>query len=508
MKLNHLFTILIGGAILLSASSCKKYFEPSTAKSEEEALSNADDVQSATIGTYAVLKNPTYVRSIHFLSEYPSDNIAQGQASSDALSNAYRYTHLIDMSHVYNVWQQSYFVINAANRVIAFVPDESNTALRQLKGENLYLRAMMYFNMARVFGRPYPQGDGSFEAVPIVKEDSKEEFPARNTVKEVYDFVIADLIKAAELMTENKNNNFASKEVAYALLSRVYLYKGDNQKAIEFADKVISSNRYTLLQGGNYTNYFKGVPEDNDETIFCIRHIKTENRDFSAIGSMYYSEGGQGATGWAEIYASEQFINFLDLHPGDLRHSFITPYTTTGVIQYPYTVPVATILYNTKLNPKTPMYYINKYNNQEGLTNLSSPVYLRLAEMYLIRAEANAKIGGANSQLALDDVNTIRTRAGLSGTALHTLASIQAAGKTALDIVLEERRLEFAFEGHRTYDLFRNNRPLTRNYPGTHALNNNPTTNITQTVQPTDNRVIFFIPNRERLVNKKLTQNP
>jgi hypothetical protein len=61
---------------------------------------------------------------------------------------------------------------------------------------------------------------------------------------------------------------------------------------------------------------------------------------------------------------------------------------------------------------------------------------------------------------------------------------------------------------YRAYDLFRNNRPLVRNYPGTHALNNTPNTNITQTVLPTDNRVIFFIPNRERLVNKNLTQNP
>lgn len=508
MQTNKLFTILIGSALLLGAASCKKYFEPSTAKSESEALNDADDVQSATIGTYAVLKNPTYVRSIHFLSEYPSDNIAQGQASSDALSNAYRYTHLVDMSHVYNVWQQSYFVINSANRVIAFVPDESTPALRQLKGENLYLRAMMYFNMARVFGRPYTQGDGSNEAVPIVKEDTKEEFPARNTVKEVYDFVISDLQKAAELMSEQKNNNFASKEVALALLSRVYLYKGDNAKAIEYADKVITSNRYVLLQGNAYANYFRGVPEDNQETIFCIRHIKTENRDFSAIGSMYYSEGGQGATGWGEIYASQQYITLLDKNPGDLRHAFISPYTTGGVLAYPYTVPVTTIQYNTRLNPKTPMYYINKYNYQEGLTNLSSPVYLRLAEMYLNRAEANAKAGGGGLQLALDDVNLIRQRAGLSGTALYTLASVAAAGKTVLDVVLEERRLEFAFEGQRPYDLFRNNRALVRDYPGTHALNNTPNTNVNQTIQPTDNRVIYFIPNRERLVNKNLTQNP
>ena len=200
----------------------------------------------------------------------------------------------------------------------------------------------------------------------------------RASVKAVYDQVIADLTKAAELMTESKNNNFASKEVAWALLSRVYLYKEDNAKAIEFANKVITSPRYALQQGDAYRNYFRGVPEDNKETIFCIRHIKTENRDFSAIGSMYYSEGGQGQTGWGEIYASKQFVDFLDQQPADMRHAFISPYTNAGpVLAWPYPVPAPNVRMNTRLVPNTPMYYINKYNYQEGLTNLSSPVYLR-----------------------------------------------------------------------------------------------------------------------------------
>ncbi len=151
------------------------------------------------------------------------------------------------------------------------------------------------------------------------------------------------------------------------------------------------------------------------------------------------------------------------------------------------------------------MYYHIKYNLQEGLINLSSPVYLRLAEMYLIRAEANAKLG--SSQLALDDVNRIRQRAGLSGAKLHTLASIAASGKSALDVVLEERFLELAFEGHRAYDLFRNGRSMVRNYPGTHALNVTPN-NINQTVLATDNRVIHFIPQTEIARNPNLTQNP
>lgn len=502
-----IITILSAALLSTGFISCKKNFEPSTAIDENSALTNPGDIETATIGTYAVLRNPGYVRSGHFLTEYPGDCVAQGQPSSDDLSRAYRYTHTTTSAHEENFWTQAYFVISAANKIIAAIKDDASDDLKQLKGENLFLRAMMHFNLVRVFGRPFPQNNGDNPGVPILSEtitDEQRNTITRSSVKAVYDFVIADLLKSADLMNEQKNNNFASKEVAYALLSRVYLYEGDNNNAIKYADLVINSGRYALLQGQNYQSYFKNAPEDNAETIFAIRHTKTQNQDFSAIGSMYYSgggpdgtqdatvPGGQGNTGWGEIYASQKYMDMLNQNPADLRHAFVAPYTINGVLQL-----------NPKLTPHAPMYYNIKYNFQEGIVNLSSPVYLRLAEMYLNKAEANAKLG--NGDLALADVNTIRTRAGVSN---YTATDLATAGKSVLDAVLDERWLEFAFEGQRAYDLFRNNRPMIRNYPGTHALNNTPTTNVNQTVQATDNQIIFFIPQAEIDKNPKLTQNP
>ncbi|HMR93461.1 MAG TPA: RagB/SusD family nutrient uptake outer membrane protein, partial [Chitinophagaceae bacterium] len=491
------------GAVLLliAAASCKKYFDPSTAIDENSALTSDADIETATIGTYAVLRNPSYVRSNHFLVEYPSDEVAQSQNSSDDLTRAYRYTHIVNSGHATNFWGQAYKVIAAARNIIKAVPDDANTNLRQLKGENLFLRGMMYFNLVRVFGRPYTQNNGNNPGIPLLGEDlTNDELltVSRSSVADVYEAILADLLKAETMLTALKTNPFASKEVAQALLARVYLYMGNNDKAIEYADKVISSGRYSLLQGSAYSTYFRAAPEGNLETIFCIRHTKTEDEGWSAIGSMYYSGDangtamGKAVSGWGEIYASQKYWDFLQQYPEDRRASFISPYRVNGVLQM-----------NTSLTPATPMYYINKYNLQEGIINLSSPVYLRLAEMYLIRAEANAKLG--NDQLALDDVNIIRERAGLSGAALHTISSIAGAGKTALDVVLEERWLELAFEGHRAYDLFRNDRPMTRNYPGTHYLNNNT---VNQTVTPADNRIIFFIPEAEIAKNSNLTQNP
>jgi hypothetical protein len=500
MKANQIKIYIVALALIFSVSSCKKEVKPSTAIDDESALTNPGDIETATIGTYAVLRNATYVRSAHFLTEFQGDNVAQGQPSSDDLSRCYRYTHIPTGTHGANFWKQAYYVIVAANKIIAAIPDNSSVDLKQLKGENLYLKGMMEFNLVRVFGRPYTQGNGENPGVPILKEGVPAGTPARNTVKEVYTAAIADLLKAADLMAVAKADIFASKEVAYALLSRIYLNMGDNANAIKYADLVIASGRYKLLQGADYASYFTKTPEANSETIFAIRYTKTEDQDFGAIGSMYYSgtpgalstPGAQGNTGYGEIYASQQYVAELDKNPADLRHSFIAPYKINGVLQV-----------NTKIAPNVPMYYVTKYNLQEGIANLSSPVYLRLAEMYLNKAEANAKLG--NAQLALDDVNLIRTRAGIP---VLTLAGIAAENKTALDVVLEERRLEFAFEGQRAYDLFRNNRPMTRNYPGTHALNNTPNTNITQTILPTDARVIFYVPQYEIDNNKNLTQNP
>jgi len=502
MKFNSLSKAMLVGMMALGFTSCEQYFDPATSIDEQSALTNAADVQTATVGTYSVLLNAAYVRSVHFLMEYPSDEVSQGQSSGDDLTRAYRYTHINTSGHCTNFWGQAYKVIAAANKIIAYVPDNAEPTLRQLKGENLYLRAMMHFNLARVFGRPYPQNEGANPGVPLlletVSDEQKESLP-RSTVKEVYDSAINDLLKAAELMNENKSAAFASKEVAQALLARIYLYKGDNAKAIEYANLVINSGRYKLLQGGEYANYFRSAPASNPENIFAIHHTKVQDRGFASLSSMYFSGDasgnplGQGASGYAEIYASVKFKNFLDQNPEDLRKSFITPYILNGELQY-----------NQKLNPVTPMYYVNKYSLQEGVINLSSPVYLRLAEMYLIRAEANAKTG--NTQLALDDVNLIRQRAGLAGNKLYTAGNL--GGKTALDVVMEERWLELAFEGHRSYDLFRNNLPVVRNYPGTHSLNNTPTTNVNHTVQATDDRVVFYIPQVEIDRNPRLTQNP
>ncbi|CAH0315020.1 MULTISPECIES: RagB/SusD family nutrient uptake outer membrane protein [unclassified Pedobacter] len=494
---NHIIKIAIAASVILTASACRKTFFPSDKADDIDLLATIEGKRTATLGNYATLKSLNYENNYHWLAELPSDEVAQGQNSSSDVTNLYKYTHLVNSANATAYFQQAYYVASATNKIIKLIPDGSSADLLQIKGENLFIRAMLHFNLVRMFGRPYVQNPTANAGVPILSETVSETDAAiikRSTVAQVYDFVIADLLKAAQCITVEKSNSFATKLAAYALLSRVYLYMDNNAKSIEYANLVISSNKYQLMQDAAYQTYFRGDPEKNTENIFAIKHTKTENYDYSAIGSLYYSGDangnalGQGESGWGEIYASVKYYNFLNKYPQDKRKSFISPLIVNGVQQL-----------NTKLTPAAPIYYVNKNNLQEGVINLTSPVYLRLAEMYLNRAEANAKLN--HTQLALDDVNVIRTRAGIP---VYTLTDVTPT-HSILDIVLEERWLELAFEGQRAYDLFRNNRPVVRDYPGTHSTING---SVNQTINPTDARVIYFIPQTERDKNPNLSQNP
>lgn len=130
------------------------------------------------------------------------------------------------------------------------------------------------------------------------------------------------------------------------------------------------------------------------------------------------------------------------------------------------------------------IYYCTKFSYQDGKPMMTSPVFLRWGEVVLNRAEAYAKTG--QDAKALDDVNIIRKRAGLSGDELMTMANINARGyKDALECVLDERRRELCYEGHRMFDVFRNKLPMDRRFVGCHDW---------EIIQPNDPRIALLLP--------------
>ncbi len=492
------YKLAVAVLLTLTASSCKDDLDlkPYNALTTEQIVNTEEGLSAATIGTYNYIKDSYYTRNLHMLSEYASDNVSLSGTTTDALFYAYNYRHLKNQGNTEQIWRKGYQAIYGANVVIERVTESDNKTMNQLLGENYFLRGMIHFDLVKFFGRPYTDDNGESLGIVIKTNSDVKQLSARSKVKDVYALVVSDLLRSIDLMGSTKSNIFASKEVAMALLSRVYLYMGDYDNAYKYADEVIKSKRYALVGSANLEGYYRAAPETSQETIFAIKHELKDDRGDDSIGSMYFTSGGMG---YGEMYASESYRKLLNKFPNDLRRAFVR-------VNYEKDKN-GNIKYDANGNPIVanrngyPIYYVMKYSYQDKVETLSSPVILRLAEMYLIRAEVSAVRG--NIGAALDDVNIIRERAGLENNELFS-ASNMMGYTNVLDVVLDERRLEFAFEAQRKFDVFRNKRTMVRDYPGTHL----PSGQITQEIPYTSPRVIYYIPQNELTVNPKLVQNP
>lgn len=503
---NKIFIIF--SFLMVAASSCKKLSSlPSDAISTETLVNTTEGLTNALNGAYALFKdhiefngkvdqNNMYLRQFYHLTDFASDDIVCGQVTTDPLYYSFSLDHSPSQPNSRYYWYLSYKIITGVNTVIDAVEKsgKNDVATNQLLGECYFLRAFSHFNLVRLFGKPYtvdPNSPGVILRTNLTDPSKK----ARSTVKEVYDSVLADAEKAAGLMTRSRGVQYASQEAAWSLLARVNLYKEDNAKAIEYADKVINSGKFTLATKTSYPKLFANATSSS-ETIFCIAFTVVDDYGkFGSIASMIYSDGNSG---WGEEYASSSLRAAMSAHPEDVRWSYIVPSKDgAGVVQKKNGIE---------------MYYISKFSFQDNLPNLSSPIMFRIAEMYLIRAEAEAKTGAVGA--ALDDVDMIRKNRGLEA-ALYN--KVLPAGSTALDVVLAEKRIEMAFEGHRSYDVFRNKRSLNKAYWGYHLtglketdvdLSRTPTGYPNLTVPYTSPRIIYYLPVDEVLSNPLAQQNP
>ncbi|CCH03240.1 RagB/SusD domain protein [Fibrella aestuarina BUZ 2] len=471
-------------SLTLLASACSIDKVPYNGLPESAILNDVQGLRAATDGNYTFIKDEAYTRNLYIMNEYPGDNVTLSGTTTDPLFLSYTYRHTSDQGNTVAIYRKGYQIIVGCNKVIGVIKEDASAATDQLLGENLFLRAMVHFDLVRLFGRPYTQSPESNLGIIIKTDTQPDDNGKRATVKDVYAFIVTDLLRAAKLMTEEKSSNYASAAVANALLSRVYLYMNDNANAIKYADLVIASGHYTLATPGQVPNFYATDNEENPEVIFAIKHTLKDDRTWNSIGSMYYTS--PGGVGWGEVYASQAYQDLVNKFPNDKRRTFLVRKLTAAGVQ--------------EKRNGIDKVYITKFSNQGGLPTLSSPIVLRLSEMYLNRAEAYAKTG--ETAKAIADVNLIRQRAGLTGAELYTTTDLKGL-PTVLDVVLQERRLELAFEGHRPYDLFRNNLSLVRNYPGYHN-----TTNGQQTVPATDKQVVNLIPETEIVLNKNLVQNP
>lgn len=551
---NRIYIALFSTAILLG--SCDIDREPFDSKTQDEILGGEQGIEMSTLGNYSILKGDVgqsegweWIAQLHRIGEYGGDNVSLSGVTTDDMYYFYNYNNIKNNGRSNYFWTKSYKAILGTNTIIESAEEGVSNEQDQLIGENYYLRALVYFNLVNVYGRPYTQ-DPAALGVPLKLTTDVNEIPNRHTVGEVYNQVISDLEKAQELMEDDKGPIYASEYAAKALLSRVYLYMDRNEEAAQYASEVIDSGKYLLLSTSDLSNYPKKIPEENMETIFALKYEKDDYIDgYNTVGGFYSTIDN---VGWGEMYASSSYLDVISKHPEDARNKFITPpyitnndgekipvvywvnssnnyevketYTANGntyfesdgdefeileeiendILSYYFIDSGNQKIYVTKDFKAEdrfgyPKFYVIKASNQEGLAQLWSPVISRLAEMYLNRAEAYAKQG--NEAMALQDINILRERAGIP---TYNNSSEIPNDASVLDVVLEERRLEMAFEGWRKFDIFRNNKTLNRRYPGVHYDGGN----VKEEVTPDDPRVILYIPEQQIDVQPGLEQNP
>lgn len=466
MKYSFLLLIL-----LFVGTSCEDQLnlQPEESLPTEEALGDLTGLETATRGAYSALRGLAYYgRNFYVIPEVASDNILVSLSNSGRFINENRY-NLNESQTQGGLWNVGYNIIARVNNVIENIDnidpgrsDERNNILVQV----YFIRALVYFDLARTFCQPWPKGNGSQLGVPIVTRTAIDT-PPRNTLAEVYEQVISDLtacINAADAIADTEKAwsppFFASKLAAQSLLSRVYLYKEDNVNAELAASAVLNSN-VQLVSGNSYLSYWNTeVLTDPTigrfiEDIFAIRVLEVESLGAEDLGLIYMVEG------FGDLRPTEDILDLLG--GNDIRRQLIR---TIGDDEYLYKFPGR--------------------NNFPGLT---SPRILRLSEIFLNRAEARAKLGDVDG--ATVDLNRIRTRAGLS--------AISPSSEEILSEVLLERRRELAFEGHRSYDIFRNGLDLVR-------IECNLPSGINCTVPFTSHLTAFPIPITELNANPSMVQ--
>ncbi|MEN7549616.1 RagB/SusD family nutrient uptake outer membrane protein [Rapidithrix thailandica] len=460
---------------ILGLNACDSSFLDVTPKQNiaiKDAIKDVNSLQSAVNGIYSQLQNDDYYgRTMILVPDLMPDNIYLSSSNSSSIFlNVNRFEVKVNDSEVENAWNVMYSVAVNSTRAIkgaeAFMEADEKTATedaKQILGEAYTLRAMAHFDLLRLFAQPYNfTSNASHAGVPLITEVSDQPtYPSRNTVKEGYQLVVADLTKALSLLSEETGKGIISINATKALLARVYLYQEEWTEAAQMATEVIESGKYALYNAEDLPA--KWDQEFNDETIFEIINNITDHSGSNSLAHFFDPDG------YAYGLATEDLVNLYT--DQDSRTDFF--------------------YLGDKGNEKD-VYFVYKYSRNspnKAVIQDENIKLIRFSELYLIRAEAYAEL--ANDTKAQEDLQTIVQRAE------PTAAPITVTGQELKDRILLERRKELAFEGHRLFDLTRKKKDVMINR-GDDVLD----------IKYPNERFIFPIPLRELNTNPNLEQNP
>ncbi|MGV3685665.1 MAG: RagB/SusD family nutrient uptake outer membrane protein [Daejeonella sp.] len=434
--------------ILVVLASCEGVLEvePRSSISDQQTIVDKGSAETAIRAVYEASRGyyGTSFQSIAYLS---GDNV-QWTGSQSQVQEFINHKVNPENSTIGGVWNGIYSAVNRANHIIAKVPALTDPLLtgalkNQITGEAYFIRALAYFDLARTWG-----------GAPIITKPTfaatDNRGIAKSTQAQVYAQVLADLDLAEPLLPLSTDRYRATRKTVWALKSRFYLYQKDWAKAEEFADKVIADvANYELL--APYNSFF--FPESKRGTKESVFEFYYSSNETNGHRGQWQPQSNGGTRQWAPNDAFVALVNNPAI--GGTRSTLVA-----------------------KDNQNR--WFGNLYYRSPA----TDPTYvIRIAELYLIRAEARAQQGGAKLAAARADLDAVRNRSALEATPALTQADILLA-------IENERRFEFAFEAHRWFDLVRTGRAAA-------------VLNVTD-----PNRLLMPIPIDQIQADKALVQNP
>ena len=484
LKYNLIAIALLG----FSFSSCSDFLEqnPQTDLSENDFYKTADDILSAVNGAYSSLQEGDIYGNWYVFGEIPSDNTRNQLSGSVTTQNEFDQFYIdTQNSMIANFWKAAYKVINRTNTILGRIDGiEINTELaNRYKLECKFIRALMYFNLVRVYGD-----------VPLVLKviSISESYDILREPKEnVYNQIIADLKEAQDLPVSysTAEDGRATQGAAKALLANVYMTLHKYAEAETILAEIINSGRYSLLENtpgslniDGYKNVFSPVNHNSKEGIFEIQFLKGGYGEGSNYANNFAPENSGtnvvavGGTGGNNIPEMDIYNAYEE---GDLRRDF-----SMSLGYYD----------NRKNNEWVESRYVCKFMDVPYQNNDASNNYpvIRYADVILMYAEALNQNG--KTAEACKYLNMTRRRGFGYQTTETSPVDLQTTDKAQFALMVEqERRVELAFENHRWFDLIRTGRAVEVMRSKGFSLN--------------ETNLICPIPQKQIDVNPKLTQN-
>ncbi len=430
MKIHYIYIFFL----LILLNSCSEDFLDVKSREVVEASDSQEvyEPESYVNGIYGMFTDWNYAFSFLGVTEMISDNADKGSSPTDTGGDKDQLDKLTFTStagSLRGMWQHWYKSIGRATAAIDYTESfglSNESYKNRLIGEARFLRALNYFYLVRGWG-----------AIPIQEQDLTE----RVSVDEVYLYIESDLLFAIENLPEkseyaDSDLGRATKGAAKALLSKIYLYQEEWQNAYNYANEVIESPEYELEE--NYSELWHASSENGKESVFEFQ----ARGESIAHGVQQYSQtqGARGTSGWGWGFnvPSEDLVNAFNQEGDVIRRDATVVFAGETMWDGREVSP----------NVENPYYNEKAYSSANaGAGDTDKNIrYLRLGEVYLIRAEAANELG--NIPDAIADLNTIRNRVNLDDTQSTTQAEVRQA-------IWNERRLELAFEHDRWFDLVR-----------------------------------------------------